>query len=285
MSKHKIFGFGEILWDLLPQGKQLGGAPANFIYHCTQLGADAISISSIGNDPLGYEIKEVLSNNKVEAELSISDLPTGTVSVELDDQGIPSYIIHENVAWDDIQLSNQTIDQFRQADALCFGTLSQRSANNRKVLSKLLSIVPSTCLRVFDINIRQSYYSKDLIEECLTSASIFKLNEDELELMKSLFSLRGTTEEILSQLIKNYHLNVVALTMGTEGSYLCTENETSFLPTPKVNVVDTVGAGDAFTAALVVGWLQSKTLKQIHEEAVELSAFVCTRSGAMVRMI
>ncbi|ANQ52775.1 carbohydrate kinase [Flammeovirga sp. MY04] len=282
MSKHKIYGFGEILWDLLPQGKQLGGAPANFIYHCAQLGADAISISSIGNDPLGNEIKEVLSNNKVEAELSISDLPTGTVSVELDDQGIPSYIIHENVAWDDIQLSKQTIDQFRQADALCFGTLSQRSANNRKVLSKLLSTVPSTCLTVFDINIRQSYYSKDLIEECLTSASIFKLNEDELELMKSLFSLRGTTEEILSHLIKNYHLKVVALTMGTEGSYLCTENETSFLPTTKVNVVDTVGAGDAFTAALVVGWLQSKSLKQIHEEAVELSAFVCMRSGAIV---
>ncbi|KXX67447.1 carbohydrate kinase [Flammeovirga sp. SJP92] len=281
MSKPIIIGVGEILWDILKEGKQLGGAPANFVYHCAQQGAEAYAISSISDDKLGNEIVELLKQKQVSSFLNASKLPTGTVTVELGEEGVPSYNIHENVAWDDIQLSEEAKEKLRQADAICFGSLAQRSAQSEKSIQETLSIVPDHCLKVFDINLRQHYYSKALIERCLLEADILKINEDEITVLIDLFQIEGRTVVRLKALIEFFNLKMVVLTMGSEGSYLVTAEDDSYCKTPKVKVADTIGAGDAFTATMIMGLLEGKKLEDLHQKAVEVSAFVCTQKGAM----
>lgn len=279
IKKHTIVGIGEVLWDLLPDGKILGGAPVNFAYHASQLGAFAVAISAVGNDELGQEIMDTVNQKGIVNCISVNNQPTGTVGVTLKD-GKPDYTIYENVAWDFMELVPNAIEILEKADSVCFGTLAQRSLVSHEAILKALKLVPANCLKVYDINLRQKYYSKELILKSLMVSNVFKINEDEVEIFKQLFLIEGTEVEICQQIINTYSLKYLALTKGDKGSYLFHQNEVSFLATPSVVVEDTIGAGDSFTSALVMGILNKQPLKEIHQKAVEISAFVCTQKGA-----
>ncbi len=279
IKKHTVIGMGEVLWDLLPDGKILGGAPVNFAYHAMQLGAVGVAVSSVGNDELGREIMDSVNSKGVENCIAVNDHPTGTVGVTLKD-GKPDYTIYENVAWDFIELTPEAIKMLQQADAICFGTLAQRSAVSHSAIQKALKLVPENCLKVYDINLRQKYYSKELISESLSIADVFKINDDEVELFKHLFGFEGSEIEVCKKIKETYSLEYLALTKGEKGSYLFHDSEVSFLPTPLVEVEDTIGAGDSFTSAMVMGILKQQPLNEIHRKAVDISAFVCTQKGA-----
>lgn len=280
MKNYTVIGIGEILWDLLPDGKILGGAPANFAYHTAQLGAEGVAISAVGNDDLGKEIVKLIEEKKVYNGLSLVEEPTGTVTVELKD-GIPSYIIHKGVAWDNLVLTDTAKEKLAKADAICFGSLAQRSEVSRKAIWEALEMVPKSCIKVFDINLRQNFYSKEIIEKSLAYTDVFKINEEEIVLFKDMFGMQGTEEEELcQQIIAKYNLRLLALTKGSEGSLLLSKDERSFILTPKVKVADTIGAGDSFTATMVMGLLYKQPLAALHQKAVDVSAFVCTHHGA-----
>jgi fructokinase len=202
------------------------------------------------------------------------------VSVTLDKEGIPSYVIHENVAWDAIDPSAGAVEFARGVDAICFGSLAQRSEKSRNSIQTILKSTTIQCLRIFDINLRQHFYSKDVIENSLGLANILKINEDEIIVLAELFNINGDEFEIINRIRSAFALNVIALTQGANGSWLLTEKENSYLDTPKVKIVDTVGAGDSFTAAMVAGLLHQLPLKEVHQLAVDVSAFVCTQKGA-----
>ena len=276
-------GVGEILWDILPEGKKLGGAPCNFVYHAQMQGAHGLILSAIGNDDHGREILEVVESKQLSAELiQINDKPTGTVDVLLNDEGIPEYTIHEQVAWDFITLNEATEKAASQADIICFGSLAQRNYTSQQTIKKLLRGCKHESLVVYDINLRQHYYTKDIIHQSLQSSNVLKLYEEELPVVKDLLGLRSEKEEIqIRELLEVYSLRMVALTRGAEGSMLVTPDDLSYLRTPEVQVKDTVGAGDAFTAVMSTGLAKGQTLQELHQRAVDISAFVCTREGAM----
>lgn len=278
-NKPVIVGIGELLWDMLPTGKRAGGAPINFVYHATQLGAEGYAISAVGNDVSGAEIIQELDKNGISHLLGTVAYPTGSVMVELKD-GIPTYTIIEGVAWDHIPLTQEAIDLVKRADAICFGTLAQRSLESRTTIHTLLSYAREDSLRFFDINIRQSYYSKELIESMLERANIFKINDEELELVREMFGLSDDEGTACRQLIDRYKLRYMILTAGSRYSSVYTPDDSSTIQTPKVTVADTVGAGDSFSGAFVYSLLTGKSLREAHRIAVETSAFVCTKEGA-----
>ena len=278
-NKPVVVGVGELLWDIFPTGKRAGGAPVNFVYHATQLGAEGYAISAVGKDELGTEILQELDKNHIAYYIDTLNYPTGTVQVKLNN-GIPSYTIIENVAWDHIPLTQQAIDLVKRADAICYGTLSLRSPDSKNTVTTLLSYARKDALRFYDINLRQHYYSKELIEELLKLANVFKVNDEELVVLRDLFNLKGTDEEVCKYFMNNYNLKYLILTAGEKYSLVCSQNECSRIETPKVTVADTVGAGDAFSGAFVQGILAGKSLKEAHKQAVEISAFVCTKTGA-----
>jgi fructokinase len=281
-KKYNVVGIGEILWDLLPSGKVLGGAPANFAYHAHQLGAEGFVISAIGNDSLGDEILAHLSNYDLNLKIEKVDYPTSTVIVKLSGNGVPEYEIIRDVAWDYLSLTPDSYRLAAETDAVCFGTLAQRNSVSHKVITDFVKLVPDKALKIFDINLRQSFFSKELIEESLKLANVLKINDDELKLVTGLFYWEEAPDEVLCRkLLKNYDLQLVALTCGTNGSHLFTDDEQSSLATPIVEVKDTIGAGDSFTAGMAMGLLNKKALKDCHAIAVELSAYICTHNGAM----
>ncbi len=276
----RAIGIGEILWDLLPDGKKLGGAPANFAFHANQMGIHSGIISAIGQDAPGREIEDLIHDSHILNLIHKSDKPTGTVSVKLDQDGIPAYIIHEQVAWDFIDPSIEAFEFARNADAICFGTLAQRSEKSRQSIRKVIQETPYHAFRVFDINLRQQFYSGIIIEESLQLANVLKINEEEIIIFAELFNISGDEFEIVNTILNKFDLKYLALTKGAQGSWLIGSDEKSYLDTPKVTTVDTVGAGDSFTAAMVAGFLRHLPLKEIHRLAVEVSAFVCTCEGA-----
>ncbi len=277
-----VIGIGEALWDMLPNGKKLGGAPANFAYHASQFGHEAIAVSAIGQDTLGEEIVEALEAHKLPYHLDRVEYPTGTVQVSLDDQGIPQYEIKTDVAWDNIPYTRELAQLAADCKAVCFGSLAQRSAVSRESIGLFLEAVPDDCLKVFDINLRQDFYNKEVLEESFRRCNILKINDEELVVVARMFELPGLSlEDKCRSLIKSYNLKMLILTCGVNGSYAFYEGGMSFLDTPKVTVADTVGAGDSFTGAFVGSLLNGKTVPESHETAVRVSAFVCTQSGAM----
>ena len=278
-SKPVVVGIGELLWDVLPTGKRAGGAPINFVYHATQLGAEGYAVSAIGDDVFGAEIVQELDKNGICHSLGIVEYPTGSVMVELRD-GIPTYTIIEGVAWDHIPLTQEAIDLVKKADAICFGTLAQRSSESRATIHALLSYAREEALRFFDINIRQHFYSKELIESLLELANVFKINDEELEMLRPMFGLEGTIEDMCRWFMKKYGLRYLVLTAGAEYSTIFSEEEVSTIPTPKVQVVDTVGAGESISGAFISSILTGKPLREAHEKAVTVAAYVCTQSGA-----
>lgn len=278
-NKPIVVGIGELLWDVLPTGKKAGGAPINFVYHATQLGAEGYAISAVGKDELGEEIVQELDNNHIAHCIESVDYQTGTVEVTLE-KGIPTYNIIENVAWDHIPVSSKAIEIVKEAKAICFGTLAQRNMDSRKALTELLSYAPEDALRFFDINIRQNYYSKELILDLLEKANILKINDEELEMLRPMMGLEGDYEVCCKALLEKYGLKYVILTAGSKFSAIYSTDENSVIGTPKVAVADTVGAGDSFSGAFVYSILAGKSLKEAHRKAVNTAAFVCSKEGA-----
>ena len=274
-----VVGIGELLWDMLPTGKKVGGAPINFVYHASRLGAEGYAVSAIGDDMLGKEIIDELDKYHIQHLIEKVPYPTGTVKVELTD-GVPSYKISERVAWDHIIATSNAVDLAEQADAICFGTLAQRSAQSRETIQAISSFAPEDAYRLFDINLRQHYYSKELIEESFYLANVLKANDEEFAVLKELFGLTGSEEEIAQWFIAKYNLRMLVLTAGALRSTIYTREETSTLPTLKVQIADTVGAGDAFSAALILSLLKGKSLGEAHQAAVKCAAFVCSKEGA-----
>ena len=280
MSKKVIVGIGEILWDMLPSGKALGGAPANFAYHATRLGEEGWAVSAIGDDALGREIMDIVTEKRLKNVLSVTDKPTGTVQVELDARGVPTYTIMEGVAWDHIPFTPEMEALALRADAVCFGSLVQRMASRESVLRFLRATRPET-LKVFDINLRQHYYTREVLEESLRIADILKINDEEIRIVADMFGLGGDDVAVSRALIDRYALRLVILTKGAEGSEVITADDTLPQPAGEAEVVDTVGAGDSFTAAFVVAYLRGKSLADAQRLASDTAAYVCSRKGAM----
>lgn len=288
-----VIGLGEALFDCLPTGRKLGGAPANFAYHVSQFGFDSCAISAIGNDELGQEIIDTFDKVGLHYCLPKVDFPTGTVQVTLNEQGIPQYEIKLGVAWDNIPLTPELINLAQHAQAVCFGSLAQRSEVSRATIQHFLESTPKDTLKVFDINLRQRWYNREVIETSLQHCNILKINDEELDIVAPML-LSVTTDpanliaadkekavRVCRALIELYELKMLILTCGTNGSYVITKDKCSFIDTPKVEVADTVGAGDSFTATFIAKILAGASIEQAHEMAVKVSAYVCTQSGAM----
>ncbi len=282
--KKLVIGMGEALWDVFPEGKKIGGAPANFAYHVSQFGIESCVISAVGNDSLGHEILHNFTEKQLHYNVPCVDFPTGTVQVTLDERGVPCYEITEGVAWDNIPFTPAIEALAHDTYAVCFGSLAQRSTVSHDTINRFLDAMPSDeeHYKIFDINLRQHFYTKEVIEESLRKCNILKINDEELEIVTSLLELKdGDYETRCRRLLNTYNLRIVILTCGVNGSYVFSAGESSFLTTPRVEVADTVGAGDSFTAAFVAAILLGKTIYEAHENAVKVSAFVCTQSGAM----
>lgn len=280
--KNYIVGLGEILWDVLPEGKKLGGAPANFAYHASQFGMNGLAVSAIGRDPLGDEILDQLSGKNLHYQLEKVEFPTGTVQVTLDKNGIPNYDICQGVAYDNIPWTPDMEAIAKETQAVCFGTLAQRDAVSRSTILQFLDTMPVDSVKIYDINLRQHWYSKEIIEDSLQRSTILKINDEELVVVREMMGQQVLdTVEFCRYLLDTYALKLVILTCGVEGSYVVTANECLFQGTPKVEVADTVGAGDSFTSAFCVAYLKQLPLAQAHKLAVDVSAYVCTQSGAM----
>jgi len=280
--KVRVLAMGEILWDLLPTGAQMGGAPANFAYHARALGAEAGVVTRVGSDALGQALQRRLEAWRLPLDLVQVDAqaPTGTVTVALSGEGIPSYTIHEPVAWDRLEPTDATLSAARGAAAICFGSLAQRAEPSRGTIHHLLRQSPAGALRIFDINLRQHFYSREVIEASLRLANVLKLNETELPVLAAMFDLPGTVEMQVTALAQRFDLRVVALTLGPQGAWLYQDGRWSRRGTRPVQVKDTVGAGDAFTAALAVGLLQNADLDDINLAANEVARHVCSCAGA-----
>lgn len=279
-----VVGMGEALWDMLPEGRKLGGAPANFAYHVSQFGLDSRVVSAVGDDELGNEILANFAEKQLECQIEKVAYPTGTVQVTLDEKGVPCYEIKEGVAWDNIPYTPALENLAKETHAVCFGSLAQRNAVSRETINRFIDQMPEdeNVLKIFDINLRQHFYSKELIEASLKKSNVLKINDEELVVVGEMFGFADIDfQDKCWILLAKYNLKMLILTCGTEGSYVFTPGEVSFLETPQVQVADTVGAGDSFTGAFVAAILSGKTVKDAHRLAVDVSAFVCTQNGAM----
>ncbi len=282
MKSIHTLAIGEILMDVFPSGARLGGAPANVAWHAKRFGAESLIVSRIGNDATGARILGQLQHMGMDTHgITVDEVhPTGTVDVAVDDDGKPTYVIHEGVAWDFIQLEPDVLEAAAKADAVCFGSLAQRSAVSRQAIQTLLAATSPKCLRFFDINLRQAHDSEELITTSLKWANALKLNDEELPILAGTYGLTGSDLEMVAALAERFSLRLIALTRGSKGSLLLAENETSEHPGHPTTVVDSVGAGDCFTAATMVGFLAGKSLDEINEIANKAAAFVCESSGA-----
>jgi len=279
-----VIGMGEALWDVLPEGKKIGGAPANFAYHVSQFGLDSCAISAVGDDALGAELLENFNSKGVVHSIETVPYPTGTVQVEIDQAGIPQYDIKENVAWDNIPYTAKLETLAQRTKAVCFGSLAQRNVVSRNTINRFLDAIPeeNNPLIVFDVNLRQGFYNKDILCNSMTRCNILKINDEELVTVSRMFGYPGIDlQDKCWILLGKYNLKMLILTCGINGSYVFTPGNVSFQPTPKVEVADTVGAGDSFTAAFIANILKGKTVSEAHKKAVETSAYVCTQQGAM----
>ena len=284
MNTDIIVGLGEALWDVLPEGKKLGGAPANFAYHVKQFGFNSMAVSAVGEDKLGEETLAALNDKGLDYIMAQVPYPTGTVQVTLDEDGIPTYDIRENVAWDNIPFTPEIEDLARNCRAVCFGSLAQRNVVSRETIYKFLDTMPTGDgrLRIFDINLRQNFYTKEIIAESLYRCNILKINDEELVAIGRMFGYPGLDmRDKCWLLLGKCNLDMLVLTCGTNGSYVFTPGNVSFQETPLVEVADTVGAGDSFTGAFCSAILKGMSVADAHKLAVKVSAYVCTQSGAM----
>lgn len=279
-----VVGMGEALWDVLPEGKKIGGAPANFAYHVSQFGLPSCVVSAIGDDALGKEIIENFTSKGLDQLIAEVPYPTGTVQVEIDQTGIPLYDIKENVAWDNIPYTEHLDALAKRTKAVCFGSLAQRNVVSRETINHFLDTMPKDddSLIVFDVNLRQGFYNKEILCKSMQNCDILKINDEELITVSRMFGYPGIDlQDKCWILLGKYNLKMLILTCGINGSYVFTPGNVSFQPTPKVEVADTVGAGDSFTAAFIASILKGKSVTEAHTIAVKTSAYVCTQKGAM----
>lgn len=282
--KDTVVGMGEALWDVLPEGKKIGGAPANFAYHVSQFGLPSCVVSAVGSDPLGQEIIENFTSKGLNHLIEEVPYPTGTVQVEIDQAGIPQYEIKENVVWDNIPYTARLEALAQRTRAVCFGSLAQRNVVSRQTINRFLDAMnhDDETLVVFDVNLRQGFYNKEILCESMQRCNILKINDEELVTVSRMFGYPGIDlQDKCWILLGKYNLKMLILTCGINGSYVFTPGSVSFLPTPQVEVADTVGAGDSFTAAFISSILRGRSVAEAHAAAVSTSAFVCTRNGAM----
>ncbi len=286
-TQRKVIGIGEVLWDMLPSGPRLGGAPANFAYHAGQLGLPAAVVSCVGRDSLGRQATKQLQERGIEVMAGTCDLPTGTVDVQLDDAGVPAYQIATPAAWDRIEWTPLLQDAASHARAICWGTLAQRG-HSASAIRQAAACAPPDCLKIFDANLRAPHYSMDTIAESMQLCSVLKLNDDELALLaRNGLAPAGCGEVEACRGILQSHssLRMVVLTCGSRCSHVVSaDGSASTLPTPHVKVADTVGAGDSFTAALCAALLSGMPAAKAHRLAVDMSAYVCTCHGAMPQL-
>lgn len=282
-QQNYIVGIGEALWDMLPEGRKIGGAPANFTYHVSQFGLDAVAVSAVGDDELGAEIRHTFEEKNLQTQLATVPYPTGTVAVTLDAKGIPQYEICEGVAWDNIPFSPELEALARNTIAVCYGTLAQRNSVSRKTIESFIAAMPANGIKICDINLRGTFYNKEILESSMRACDILKINDEEIDEVSRLLGAEFPTQRMAAlNLMSRYEIDILILTCGTNGSYIYSMDGTeSFLPTPKVKVADTVGAGDSFTGAFIAALLCGKDIKKAHALAVEVSAYVCTQNGAM----
>lgn len=290
MEPYLILGIGELLWDLLPQGPRLGGAPANFTVMAGRLGNHAAILSRIGRDDLGRQAVELLDPLPADTEFLQVDATheTGCVSVELKD-GQPAYVIHEPAAWDFMELSDEWVQLAERANAICFGSLAQRSLESRHTIQTLAAQTQSSCVRVFDVNLRSPFYSSEVVQESLELATVMKMNDTEVPVVLGLLglpaqdepssaSLRAGAERLLAEFPT---LTMVAITRGGKGSLLVNRDEHHEHPGVAVAVADTIGAGDAFTAAMTHYLLRGADLPTLNEAGNRWGAWVASQAGAM----
>ena len=286
MDSLAIAGIGEVLWDVLQDSEKLGGAPINFAFHAQGLGATSYAISTVGDDQRGRAALQLLADHGVGCD-HITVLPgavTGYVEARVDAAGVASYSFPDDVAWDRLLLEERTLALAGQLDAVCFGSLAQRSAHTRQVIRDFLACTASSTLKVFDMNIRQNFYTPELLQQSMGLADVVKLNDDELELISGMQGLTGDEVTRLRSLVAAFGLRLIVLTRGGKGSLLVTRDAISDHPGVAAEVVDTIGAGDSFTAATVVGLLQGKSLDEINDHANRVAAWVCSQRGAMVAL-
>lgn len=285
MKENKVIvGIGEALWDMLPEGKKIGGAPANFAYHVSQFGLKSCVVSAVGDDILGKLILDNFKEKKLETAIATVAYPTGVVQVEIDQVGVPQYVIKENVAWDNIPFTPELEELAHNTCAVCFGSLAQRNVVSRNTINRFIDAMPQDedTLIVFDVNLLQGFFNKEILDDSMKRCNVLKINDEELITISRMFGCPGT--DLQSKcwvLLDRYDLKMLILTCGVNGSYIFTSGNMTFLATPKVEVADTVGAGDSFTAAFTSSILKGLSVAEAHRKAVEVSAFVCTQNGAM----
>lgn len=286
-DKLLIVGLGETLWDIFPDGPRLGGAPLNFACSCAELGqshAQVFLASSVGNDELGDRALDLLKQHGVSISHTQTDShPTGQVLVQLDDAGVASYRFAENSAWDHLSWNSQLENLAADCDAVCFGTLGQRSQQSRDMIHRFVAATSDDSLCILDVNLRAPFFDDDVIRESLVLANVLKLNDDELPLLARLIGATGTQVEMMQQLAVAFQLRCVALTRGSSGAILVCGDTVSDLNGEAVEVADTVGAGDAFTAAMTLGLLTNRTASDVNRHAIAVAAYVCSQSGATMR--
>ena len=282
-----IAGIGEVLWDVYPDAARFGGAPANFACHAAALGADSWMASAVGVDELGNRALNTLKSAGVQCETVARDgeHDTGQVLVTLDSSGQASYRVADDSAWDHLQWSAALESLAERCDAVCFGTLGQRSPTSRATIQRFVSATPQRALRMFDVNLRQRFFDRETIHTSLQIASAVKLNEAELPKVAELCQIAARTpRQLLRKLVERYELRLAALTCGAEGALLIAGDEESACPAVPAKVVDTVGAGDAFTATLVPDFLRGLPLGEINRHANAVASFVCSQPGAVMKL-
>lgn len=276
-----VLGVGELLWDMLPDGKQCGGAPANVVSHLTRLGIGSAILSAVGDDAPGYELLDFLRSRKVCTDfIGMNRLRTGVVDVTLEN-GIPQYEIRRPAAWDDIVLPDSLRKILPRVSAAIFGTLAQRDPRSRKTIRELLKDIPDHALKIFDINLRQNFYDEEVIRSSLELADILKINEEELSVVSEIFGIPGDDRAVMTVLVKRFSLRCVILTLGAKGSRLFDGRSFSDYPVLPCKVVDTVGCGDSFLAAWCAAVLKGGSYHDAMLAGTELSAKVAGQHGAM----
>jgi fructokinase len=285
MPRPTVIGIGEILWDLFPGGPRFGGAPANFACCVAELARDRIDVYAVGGvgaDDLGRRAIEALHLHGVDTScVAVVDRPTGQVLVKLDAAGRASYEFAADAAWDSVAWSDKFQQLAARADAVCFSTLGQRSEISRQTIQRLVRATPAKCLRVLDINLRPPFWNEAIVMQSLQLANVLKLNDAELSVLADMLGWSGADHELLQQLVDEFSLQLVALTRGAVGALvLSLSGERSDLPGQPTIVVDTVGAGDSFTAALVIGLLSGLPIATINAWGNRVAAFVSSQPGA-----
>lgn len=273
-----ILSIGELLWDIFPDKKILGGAPANFVFHARQFGSDATLFTALGNDKQGLDLEKTAAKAGIIMQSSRVSHPTGTAKIILNNEQVPTYKLNDNCAWDHIPLTNNLKIFAAKADLIVFGTIAQRNFESRNTIKKALKLSKPSSKILFDINLRLNFYTKEIIEESLSAANYLKLNDEEESVLQNLFNKN------IEQIISDFNLELAILTLGPKGSKIITSNSMSECPAAKCKIVDTVGAGDSFTAFFIINYLKGMSISESQKKASKVAAYVCAHNGATVQI-